>query len=202
MVRTTLTATEWANFFWLRDHDAADPSIAELARVAKIAYTTCDVQTLAEEEWHLPFVDVANISTIGNQVFCIKEMADGVEVEHTLSIEDAIRVSCARAAATSFRNTDYALEKCLSVYDKLVHGDRIHGGALEHACKVPQSMYYVHVLELDEIKGECNVPHKPSSWEPGITHTTRNGDLWGNNLRMWIQHRGMLDGQAGPSEVG
>jgi hypothetical protein len=37
MMKTVISGTEWANFFWLRDHGAADPTIAELARVMKEA---------------------------------------------------------------------------------------------------------------------------------------------------------------------
>jgi hypothetical protein len=51
-------------------------------------------------------------------------------------LEDAIKVSCARCAAVSFRNVDYGLEKSEQVYERLVGDERKHASAFEH-CGTP-----------------------------------------------------------------
>ena len=55
MMKVVMTATELNNFFWLRDHDAADPTIAELARKIKEAYDASTPVVLKPGEWHVPY---------------------------------------------------------------------------------------------------------------------------------------------------
>ena len=45
-MKTVLSATEVDNFFWLRDDDAADPTLRELARVMKEAWEASTAQVL------------------------------------------------------------------------------------------------------------------------------------------------------------
>ena len=52
MVKTVISGTEWANFFWLRNHASADPTFAELARVMQQAMQQSFPQTLLPGEWH------------------------------------------------------------------------------------------------------------------------------------------------------
>jgi len=57
MMKTVVSATEWNNFLWLRDHEAADPSLAELARVIREAREASTPVLLNPGEWHLPYVE-------------------------------------------------------------------------------------------------------------------------------------------------
>jgi hypothetical protein len=52
-----VSATEWPNFFALRDHPDAQPEIAHVAAWMRRAYVESQPVRLRAGEWHLPFVD-------------------------------------------------------------------------------------------------------------------------------------------------
>jgi hypothetical protein len=166
MIKVVVTATEFANFFHLRLHEAVQPELRELARCMKEALSKSKPmlrvrgEITSEKEYHLPYVSE--------------------EERHTLKIEDLIVVSVARCAAISYRNEDYPLEKCKEVYSRLIGGDRIHGSALEH---IARSMFVSKDPEFLEL-------------EEGVTHSDRNKDLWSGNFKGWIQYRKLLMGEC------
>ena len=55
-VHHLITATEWDNFFSLRVHEDADPTVHELAVKMQETIKGGDPIYLAPGEWHLPFV--------------------------------------------------------------------------------------------------------------------------------------------------
>lgn len=196
MMKTVLSGTELENFFWLRDHEAADPSLHELARVMNEARNASKPEELEAGEWHLPYIDTWRDAE-GVRQYGIYD--DG---EHegdggmlVLKLEDAIKISCARCAAVSYRNEGYDLTKSLEVYDRLVGDDRKHASAFEHqATPVREWGYYDHSDGLGG-KYEQNHPWIPYTWEEGITHVDRKGKLWSGNLRGWIQYRKRIHGE-------
>lgn len=54
-IEVLLTATEWNNFFLLRDHPAAMVEIRDLARAIRKAMDKSQPQTLYPGDWHLPY---------------------------------------------------------------------------------------------------------------------------------------------------
>lgn len=82
-MHTIVTATEWANFFALRDHPAAQPEIAALARSMRVAMSMSrpDVQF-----WHIPYV--------------------GAEEALIHNRDEVLMVSAARCARVSYLNHD------------------------------------------------------------------------------------------------
>jgi len=52
------TATDYENFFKLRDHEAAEIHIQELARRMKEAMNNSTPKVLHTGEWHIPFVEI------------------------------------------------------------------------------------------------------------------------------------------------
>lgn len=183
MIKTIVTATEMYNFFWLRNDGAADPSLQELARVMFETYNTSVPTLLKSGEWHLPYVKT-QYDRNGKLEYIID---DGVNFELELSLEDAIKVSSARTAAVSFRNTDYDLEKSKIVYDRLVGDERKHSSALEHQSTPMQIKYGVDY--------NINCPSFSDTWEKGISHMDRDNNLWSANFKGWIQHRKLIDGE-------
>lgn len=59
-----LTATEYDNWFKLRDHKAAQPEIAKLARMMKVLYDSNQPDVLREGEWHIPLISKEEIDEI------------------------------------------------------------------------------------------------------------------------------------------
>lgn len=55
-IEVLLTATEWNNFFLLRDHPAAMVEIRDLARAIRKEMDASQPQTLYPGEWHLPYI--------------------------------------------------------------------------------------------------------------------------------------------------
>lgn len=194
MMKTVVSATEWSNFFWLRDDDAADPSIAELARCMKDAYEQSEPQVLQAGEWHLPYVEIWGGDD--SQMFGITHEKGHPDYPiRWITLEDAIKVSCARACAVSFRNTDYGLEKSKEVYERLISDSKIHGSALEHAAKVMQPYTYEWVNPNEVTIKHINDSEKSRTWEEGISHADRSGNLWSANFKGFVQHRKTIKGE-------
>lgn len=189
MMKTVLSATELENFWWLRDDDAADPTIRELARVMREAMEAATPQYLKPGEWHLPYIDTYVYADGREGVwYGIYDEQDQI-VEVTL--DEAIKISCARCAAVSYRNEGYGIAKSIEVYDRLVGSDKKHASAFEH-CATPMQD------KVEAINREVkyrNIPWQPSTWQPGITHMDRDYQLWSGNLKGWIQYRKLIPGE-------
>lgn len=56
-ISVVCTATDWDNFFALRDHEAAQPEIRELARQMRKAI---EISVASGDKWHLPYVTNAD----------------------------------------------------------------------------------------------------------------------------------------------
>lgn len=182
MQKTVLSATEIDNFFWLRDDDAADPTIRELARVMREAKDGSTAERLVPGEWHLPYIDIFR-DELG--VRCYSIATESPSGRHVLNVEEAIKVSCARSAAVSYRNEGYDLAKSIDVYDKLVGSERKHASAFEHQ---GTPMLYNACIDT------CDM--NPMTWESGVTHMDRNRKLWSGNLQGWVQYRKLIPGEC------
>lgn len=179
MMKTIISATEVVNFFWLREDEAADPSIAELARCMKQAYDESVPELLKAGEYHLPYVDNFNRGMDNKpQKF---HLGDGVPV----SLQDAIKVSCARCAAVSYRNEGYGLAKSVEVFDKLLGSDKKHASAFEHVATPMKEC-----CQMEDVN-----THKPHTWESGVSHMDNNYNLWSGNFKGWVQYRKTIPGE-------
>lgn len=178
MIKTLISGTEWANFFWLRHHKDADPTFAELARCMYEALMASEPQKLLPGEWHLPYV-LTKRNNSGEIEYWIDENTQ-------LSEEDTLVVSAARCAAVSFRNVDYNVEKCREVYARLVGDDRKHANAFEHQAKSMTGFG----------KNGTYSSYDPDTWEEGITHMDKERWLWSGRYRNWIQHRKLIPGEC------
>ena len=187
MQKTVISATELDNFMWLRDDGAADPTIAELARMMKEAKELSTPELLQPSEWHLPYIVIKSVTHLGKTIrtYHLDENSDSIDVM------DAIKVSCARCAAVSYRNEGYGLEKSLEIYDRLVGSEKKHASAFEH-CATPMEVED----DIQDVKNMINDPFNPDSWEEGITHVDRDGKLWSGNFQGWIQFRKLIPGEC------
>jgi hypothetical protein len=55
-ITTVVSATEWSNFYELRDHKDAEPHLRDLAREMQKAVQSTPIKLLKPGGWHLPFV--------------------------------------------------------------------------------------------------------------------------------------------------
>lgn len=167
-MKVVITATEWNNFWWLRDHPDAQPEIQKLARVMKGEYDYSKPAMLEYGMWHLPYVR-NHINNIDNKPvqLCFDES------DKQISIEEAIQISCSSCAQVSYRKLDTSLEKAKDIYKKLVESEPVHASAFEHVAKCSEAT--------------------SGSLEDGWTHVDLdNGSIWSGNFRDWVQYRQLI----------
>lgn len=105
--RVLMTATEFDNFFTLRDHEDAEIHIRELAIQMQKAILESNPTNLKAGEWHQPFGDDT----------------------------DDIRVSTARCARTSYNNFNgqsSSIENDIKLHNKLLISKPMHASPSEH----------------------------------------------------------------------
>jgi hypothetical protein len=173
-MKTVISGTEWRNFWWLRCHADAQPEINVLAQKMFELYQQHQPQQLQPGEWHVPYVHT-NRSTIDGNL-CYHDN-NGVPITAT----EARIVSASCCAQVSYRKNDDSYEKALKIYQQLIESEPAHASPVEHQA----TPMYPDVDNYD-----------PSAWQPGTTHVSARGDLWSGNLRGWIQHRKLINGEA------
>jgi hypothetical protein len=62
-ITVIITATEWSNFFALRDHPAAQGEFQQLARAMREAMDVHTPRELRHGQWHLPLVKIGGRTT-------------------------------------------------------------------------------------------------------------------------------------------
>lgn len=166
-MKVVMSGTEWSNFFWLRNHEDAQPEIQELAIQMWKCFISSQPNTLLPGEWHLPYVDT-------------KLTNDGIKyfLEDTeLSLDEAKMISASCCAQVSYRKNDQSIEKARLIFDRLLNSEPVHASPVEH-----QTTPIKVVADWREV--------------PGVTHQSKNGDLWSGNLRGWIQYRQLIPNHA------
>ena len=117
-----VTATEWNNFFELRDHADAEPNIRLLAQLMETAMSESEpvfrgTDTTEESSWHLPYVTK-------------DERAHWEDRPEVLA-----QISAARCARVSYLTHDGQrpnYQKDLALYDRLVGSRPLHASPVEH----------------------------------------------------------------------
>jgi len=152
-ITVIMSATEWANFFTLRVHPAAEPSFRRIAAMMYRLYKTSEPKALDHGEWHLPLVRDEDWD---DQRFM--EMGPS-------------KISAGRCARVSYLTHDGRrdLSADLSLYEKLL--ENVHMSPMEHpAMCVPAGAYadtgnfHPAFLQLRKtIPGECyeHLPELP-----------------------------------------
>lgn len=170
IMKTVISGTEWANFWWLRAHADAQPEIHELATKMFDAYNKSTPQLLYPTEWHLPYVKSHRLSS-GELIYL-----DNSDTPITTEQARVISASC--CAQVSYRKSDDSYEKAEKIYRQLIESQPCHASPVEHQATPMQ-------LDIER-------------WErvDGITHQDHNGELWSGNLRGWIQFRKLIPNEA------
>lgn len=172
-IKVVLTMTERENWYWLRDHPDADPTIHELARKMKEAEDASDPNPLEPGFWHLPYVKTETWFSNTSNPKWTQEFYD--ENGKVISLEEAQMISASCCAQVSYRKQDGSLEKAETVFKRLIESEPVHASPIEHQALCFDNTYY---------------------WPEGVTHRTRDGTYWSGNLRDWIQWRQLIPGNA------
>ena len=183
MMKVVITGTDFDNFFNLRIHKDADPNICMLAYKMYEAMQESKPIKLKAGEWHLPFV---NVGWNGKGEMCYAD-----DDFNFVELEQAIKLSAASCASVSYRTEGMTLEKADKIFDMLIKAEVVHSSPLEH-CATPVSKE-VEIENSDYLTvGFINKASDPNTWEDGVTHMNKQGELCSGNLRGFIQYRHLL----------
>lgn len=178
-ISVVVTSTYWANWFWLRDHKDADPTIQELAGLMHNAYQESTPSLIPLHGYHLPYVDgtaaddalryvAANIQ--GD--FFLNDYEDAVYDQTTAILRKCSAARCARVSYNLHDGDETTIVKDLELFERLRNdGGPIHASPFEHQAQ-PDSR-----LDL----GGYN------RW----AHPMEHGNFVG-----WRQHRKQIVGEA------
>lgn len=170
-MKTVVTATEWENFYWLRNHEDAQPEIKRLAEVMLEAVNVnrCMMIELDVGDWHTPYYGAG---------YWLKGEAEA-------SLEDALAISASCCAQVSYRLLDDSIEKARMVYKRLVESSPVHASPFEHqATPISETCYHKNK--------EVNEYGDVGTWEHGVTHIDKEDEFWSGNFQSWIQHRQLI----------
>ena len=108
------TATQFSNFFALRDHEDAQPEISQLARLWK---ESLDTSIPEERQWHIPYIQ---------------------DDELSLDLELRKKIGVARCARVSYltHNGERSIDNDLTLYERLMTGSgHGHWSPFEHVAE-------------------------------------------------------------------
>lgn len=172
LIKTIVTATEFNNWFWLRDHADAQPEIKELAAKMFDAYNDSIVGNLYEGEWHVPYVTTYRNRDTNTLYYLYDD-------NNYITAKEAKMISASCCAQVSYRKNDGSLDKAAVVFDRLINSVPVHASPVEHIA-TPITEQMVH----DAIDNESQIE--------GLTHLDMDGQPWSGNFRGWIQYRQLI----------
>lgn len=183
-IDAVVTATDYANWFALRDHPDAQPEIQELARMMREAYTNSTPQLLQLGEWHLPYIN-NDVDSVAAYNYCKKGRLTRDEPNHEeiLTILRKISVArCARVSYKAFDGTHSPIEKDIELFDKLLSSQPLHASPAEHQAEADTMIF-----------PEWDIEHRCSPDEMVWARPELHG-----NFRGWCQYRKMLPNEYVP----
>lgn len=172
-MKTVVTSTEWDNWYWLRNHPDAQPEIKRLAEVMWEAKQNSCAKELEPGMWHTPYYGEGYWGCLSPD-----------------SLEDVLAISASCCAQVSYRKLDDSLDKAKDIFAKLIESKPCHASPTEHQA-TPMKASVMSFSRTD-----VNIQSYPSTWEDGITHGDRNGNLWSGNFQGFIQHRQLIPDNA------
>lgn len=160
-IKVIVTATEYDNFFWLRNHPDAQPEIHELAARATEALNNSTPVSLDVGAWHVPYY------------------GEGFWDNHEdASLEDAIAISASCCAQVSYRRLDDSLEKARDIYQKLVYSMPPHFSPMEHqATPMPKVAGF-------EVAGTTHLDASGKYWSGNFCNWIQNRQLMMMDLNL------------------
>jgi thymidylate synthase ThyX len=172
-----VTATEWSNFFHLRDNKLAQPEIQKVAALMNDLYRTSRPKLLKEGDWHLPFEP------------------DDDSHRTAYSIEERIKISVGRSARVSYLNHEGQIDPTA---DKRLANTCLTNGHMapwEHVAR-PMSEY-----ERASVFGRSRKFASPIPDESGSVFTSvmpwKQGEYeyFCGNFNGWVQARKLIHGE-------
>lgn len=171
-IKVVLTATEFDNYFMLRNHKDAQPEIRELAKMMYEKLEDNIPNVLEFLDWHLPYYKNGIWKAADKSKY--KPDFDDVD-EHGTTLKEACLISASCCAQVSYRKLDDSLEKAIDIYNKLINSFPPHSSPFEHqASPMPKNYDASDIFNI------------------GGTHVDKYGRFWSGNFMGWIQYRQIM----------
>lgn len=140
-----VTATEWDNFFHLRDNEMAHPAIAKPARMMRELYESSEPWPLGYCDWHLPLLQPEERD---DAEMAARTAIHGAKIETAQSIKDWIKVSVGRCARVSYLTHDGKRDPQadIDLHDRLLEAG--HMSPFEHVARPAH--------RIEDCADECN----------------------------------------------
>lgn len=181
-----VSATEWANFHWLRDHKDAEPHIRMLAQEVRRAMDASIPQLLPPGSWHLPYITEQDRREVMLRVD--PSNPDSVANEDVTPVLQKISAArCARISCRPF-NGEASIDAEIMRYEDLITSVPMHASPVEHqATPDSRSQYQLAKCTNDGEAIKWQIVKEGMEWD----HLGLHGNFVG-----WIQLRKTL-----PDEV-
>lgn len=161
--KTVITGTEWNNFFYLRNHEDAQPEFRILAqKMFKERESSCPI-LLHTGEWHLPYY---------RDGFWASECFDE-------SLGDARKISVSCCAQVSYRKQDDSIEKANKIFDML------NVGSKDNPCHASPTEHQATPMRVDETweDGVTSKDRNNSRWSGNLKEWIQYRQLIPNNYK-------------------
>jgi hypothetical protein len=170
-----ISATEWNNFFALRDHEAAQPEFRITAQLMKKAMAASEPLELEEDEWHLPLVDLGS---------------EFLEAKATGHWDYWADISASRCARVSYnrQHDDEPRENTEARAEKLATSG--HLSPFEHPARPFTAEEQQAIDTVQSLVIDSSLP----------IHPVINSEFCGN-FRGWVQKRKLISGEANFAEA-
>ena len=129
-INVVVTATNYDNFFWLRRHEDADPTIYELADKMWNEYKNSTPKQIGYGEWHLPYTSQEDIDLAAKYI-----LSKNLEITKETMLEAYITMSVARCARVSYKTRDNktpSVQQDAELYATLLESEPLHASPAEH----------------------------------------------------------------------
>jgi hypothetical protein len=119
-----LTATEFDNFFALRDDKHAYPPLQRMAKALLQAIDASEPEPVGYGYWHLPYIRQSDLDEIGKLFGNDRLLVNGY----------ALKVSVGRCARLSYLTQDglHSLDEDASLHNRLLYNTPVHASPAEH----------------------------------------------------------------------
>jgi hypothetical protein len=129
-----VTATDWANFFALRDHPDAQPEMRELAVAMRGAMAASEPTRMQAGDWHVPYAN--DDDTFSDAIISPAWVEFTRQAPQSLAIGPFLaRISAARCRRISYQPWDgsgASIKADLARFDEMIAARPLHASPLEH----------------------------------------------------------------------
>lgn len=187
-INVVVTATQFSNFFALRDHPDAQPEICFLAQAMKAAMADSTPKVRIAGLWHLPYVTDDNIDEATRYLLEGRITRDMPRWEEVLAVLQKISVArCARVSYKTHDGRTASIEEEVALCDRLLAQVPLHASPAEH-----QATPDIYDPRDEMLARHADDRHVGSlAWTPYWNQPELHGNFTG-----WRQYRKMLPGEC------